>query len=95
MTILQIEQPIQTYDVWKAAFDGDPVGRRAGGVRRYRIYRAVDDPNYVALDLEFDDQASAESFRSAFEHLCSPQAAGAPGATPHMRIVNVVEERTD
>jgi hypothetical protein len=96
MPVLQIEHPIRTFDAWKAAFDGDPVGRRAGGVRRYRIYRPVDDPSYVAVDLEFDDQASAESFRSALEQLWrSPRAAAVLGGTPRVRIVNVVEDRAD
>lgn len=94
MTILQIEHPIKSFEVWKAAFDSDPVGRVRGGVRRYRIYRPVDDPNYVALDLEFDDRATAETFRLALEQLWrSPQAAPALGGAPRTRIVEVVENR--
>ena len=37
-----------------AAFDHDPADRKGSGVRRYRIYRPVDDPHYITLDLEFD-----------------------------------------
>jgi hypothetical protein len=59
--ILQIEHPVPDYDTWKAAFDSDPIGREKSGVRRYRVLRPVDDPNYVMIDLEFDslDQANA------------------------------------
>jgi hypothetical protein len=34
MTTLQIEHGVRDYDAWKQAFDSDPVGREAGGVRR-------------------------------------------------------------
>jgi hypothetical protein len=44
---------------WKAAFDSDPVGREKSGVRRYRVLRPVDDPNYVMIELEFDSSPEA------------------------------------
>jgi hypothetical protein len=95
MTVLQIEHPVRSFEGWKTAFDSDPVRREAGGVRRYKIYRPVDDPNYVAIDLEFDDQATAESFRLGLEQLWrSPQAAAALGGAPRARIVEVVEQQT-
>jgi hypothetical protein len=58
MYILWIEHPVSDYDAWKAAFDSDPIGRECSGVRRYRILRATDDPNYVMIDLEFDNRRS-------------------------------------
>jgi len=92
VTVLQIEHPITSFETWKAAFDRDPVGRERTGVRSYRIYRPVDDPNYVALDLEFDDRATAETFRTALERLwSSPQAAPALAGKPQARIVDVIE----
>jgi hypothetical protein len=54
MPILRIEHPVPDFDGWKTAFDNDPVGRKQSGVRRYQILRAIDDPNYVMIDLEFD-----------------------------------------
>ena len=62
MAILRIEHPVPDFDAWKAAFDSDPVGRQRGGVRRYRVLRPVDDPNFVLVDLEFDSSSEAESF---------------------------------
>lgn len=94
MTIVQIEHPVGSFDAWKAAFDSDPVGREASGVRRYRIVRPTDDPNYVAIDLEFDDPGRAVAFRAAIEQMwrSSPQAAAAlAGGTPTARIVETVE----
>ena len=94
VTILQIEHAVRGFEAWKSAFDDDPAGRRAGGVRRYRVYRPVDDPLYVVLDLEFDDRAAAEAFRVDLERLWrSPEAAAALGGTPRTRIVDVVEDR--
>lgn len=65
MPILQIEHGVRDFDAWKRAFDGDPIGRERNGVRRYRIVRPTDDPNRVAVDLEFDTAEEAEAFRSS------------------------------
>lgn len=54
MPILRIEHQVPDFAGWKQAFDSDPAGRERSGVRRYAILRAVDDPNYVLIDLEFD-----------------------------------------
>src|SRR5688500_1493597 len=78
VVIVQIEHPVANFTMWKAAFDSDPIDRKASGVRRYRILRPIDDPNYVAVDLEFDDRRQAEAFRGALENLWrTPQAIGA------------------
>jgi hypothetical protein len=60
--ILQIEHPVRDYDSWKAAFEGDPVGRKEGGVRHYWILRPAGDERYVVVDLEFETTGEAESF---------------------------------
>ncbi len=59
MTVLRVEHQVRDYDAWKEAFDSDPVGREASGVRRYRILQSMDDPNYVMVDLEFDAPGDA------------------------------------
>ncbi len=94
MTIIHIEHPVRDFDAWKAAFDSDPIGREAGGVRRYRVYRSIVDPNDVAIDLEFDDRATAESFRVALDRMWTlPMAVAALGGSPNARLVDVVDER--
>ena len=95
MTIVQLEHPISSFEMWKSAFDRDPIRRQASGVRRYRIYRPVDNPNFIAVDLDFDDVSQAEAFRVSLENLWrSPQAAPAlGGATPRVRVVETVESR--
>jgi hypothetical protein len=59
MYILRIEHPVPDYDAWKVAFGSDPIGRERSDVRRYRILRPTDDPNYVTVDLEFDSAGGA------------------------------------
>jgi hypothetical protein len=91
MPILQIEHAIGDFEVWRSAFDADPVRRRDGGVRRYRILRPVDDPHYVKIDLEFDTQAGAEAFRGRLQELWgSGRAAPALAGPPQTSIVEVV-----
>ena len=90
MTILRIEHPVLDYPSWKRAFDGDPAGRKAAGVRRFQVMRAVDDPNYVLIDLEFDSTDKAEALlgrmRSIWGHV-----TGSLITDPKARIVEPVE----
>jgi hypothetical protein len=65
MPILQIEHRVRDFDAWKQAFDNDPVGREQKGVRRYRVLRSLDDPNYVVVDLEFDSSSGGVQGRAA------------------------------
>ena len=92
MAVVQIEHPVRDYDAWKAAFDRDPVHREASGVRRYQIVRPVDDPNYVAVDLEFATTEEAVAFRHAIEALWeTPPAQAALAGAPRARVVDVTE----
>lgn len=54
MHIVRIEHPVKDFDAWRAAFDSDPAGRQASGVRRYRIMRDLQEPELVLIDLELD-----------------------------------------
>jgi len=93
--ILRLEHAISDFDVWKAAFDRDPVHREQSGVRSYQVYRPLDDRNYIAVDLEFDTAAEAERFQVVLGQLWqSAQAAPALMGTPQVRIVEPVETRT-
>ena len=67
--VLSIEHAVRDFDAWKRAFDSDPVGREQNGVRRYRVLRAVDDPNFVVIELEFDSAAAAAAFAGKLRDL--------------------------
>jgi hypothetical protein len=83
MPVLQFEHRIKEFAMWKAALDRDPIDRRALGVRRHRVYRPLDEPNYVVGELEFDILAQAHKCREALHELWnSGQAAPALAGTP-------------
>lgn len=92
MTILHIEHPVQDYNGWKNAFDSDPVGREKSGVRRYKILRPIDNPNYVMIDLEFDTPRQAEALLAAMRTVWS-RVEGTIMTNPQVRIVEAVETR--
>jgi hypothetical protein len=91
MPILQIEHRVRDYDAWKQSFDGDPVGREQGGVRRYRVLRATDDPNLVVIDLEFDSASDADAFRARLQELWARVGGDLGLEGPRSRILEAVE----
>jgi ribosomal protein L35AE/L33A len=90
MTILRIEHPVRDFDIWKEAFDADPVGRERSGVRRYRVMRPVDDPAYVLIDLEFDSSREAEDLLANMRVVWE-RVSGTIMSDPRARIVESVE----
>jgi len=92
MYMLRIEHPVIDFDGWKKAFDSDPVGRKKSGVRRYRVLRPIDDPNYVMIDLEFDSAGQAEVLLKAMRAVWGG-VKGKIIMDPRARIVEAVETR--
>lgn len=90
MLTVQIEHPVRDYGAWKAAFDRDPAGRQASGVRGYRISRPVDDSHYVIIELDFDARDAAEAFVTTMRTIW-PKVEGTLIAGPRVRIVDCVE----
>ncbi|HWC39592.1 MAG TPA: hypothetical protein VG476_13730 [Acidimicrobiales bacterium] len=90
MPTLRIEHAVPDFDSWKRAFDGDPADRRGSGVRRYRVLRSVEDPNFVMIDLEFDSVGEAEGLLDKMRQVWS-----GPGKAfmrdPQARIAECVE----
>jgi hypothetical protein len=92
MYVVRIEHAVPDFERWKRAFDSDPADRKSSGVRRYRVLRSHQDPNYVMIDLEFDGLPEAEAFLRSMERVW-----GGPGKAvmqdPHARIGESVEAR--
>jgi hypothetical protein len=65
MITLRIEHKIANYEGWKKAFDSDPINRKQSGVKRYRIYRPIDDPKFIIIDLDFDKLDLAQAAEKA------------------------------
>jgi hypothetical protein len=91
MPTLQIEHAVSEFEVWQRAFDSDPLRRKESGVRGYRVFRPLDDPGYVVIDLDFDGEGEAEVFRAALRELWGDgRAAPALAGAPRTRIVEQV-----
>jgi len=88
--ILRIEHSVPDFNGWKAAFDSDPVDRKGSGVRRYRVLRSVDDPNYVMIDLEFDSLEDAEGLLTKMRRVWTGEGRNVM-RNPQARIVDSVE----
>jgi hypothetical protein len=91
MAILQVEHAVRDFDRWKQAFDGDPVGREQGGVRRYRILRGTDDPNFVVIELEFDSPDEADAFAARLRELWGRAGDRLGLEGPQARVFESVE----
>jgi hypothetical protein len=72
--------------------DRDPTGREQSGVRRYRVLRPIDDPNYVMIDLEFDSSSEAEAFLAAMREVWH-RVEGKIMESPRAWIVEAVESK--
>ncbi len=90
ITILRIEHPVPHYEGWKKAFDTDPINRKKSGVTRYRIYRLVENPNYVVVDLEFSNLQDAENTLTSLRKLWE-KVEGSVMTGPQARILAIVE----
>jgi hypothetical protein len=93
VTTLRIEHAIKDYDTWRGAFERAAPIREQTGVRSYRIQRPVDDPNYLMIDLDFDDMAGAEALLAILRDRIWASPDSSPGllGQPSARIVDTVE----
>jgi hypothetical protein len=91
MHVLHIEHAVPDFEAWKRAFDGDPVERAESGARRHTIARAVDDPNYVSIDLLFDTEAEATRMLGRLRQLWS-RVEGRVIISPQARIAEITED---
>jgi hypothetical protein len=90
MPVVRIEHSVPSFDKWKQAFDRDPADRKGSGVRRYQILRLQNEPNYVMIDLEFDNSAEAEAFVQKMQRIWDGPAKGVM-LNPRARIADFVE----
>jgi ribosomal protein L35AE/L33A len=91
MPTLRIEHAVPDFDRWKQAFDSDPADRKGSGVRRYQVSRSVEDPNFVMIDLEFDNVEEAEGLLAKMRQVWSSGPGQSVMRNPQARIVETVE----
>ncbi len=92
MFILQIEHEVFNFEGWKKAFEDDPVNRKQSGVKCYSIFQRADNPNFVVIDLEFDNLNEAENMLTSLKVLWG-NIAGKIMMNPHSRILKLVESK--
>ena len=90
MPVVRIEHSVPDFEKWNQAFDRDPADRKGSGVRRYEILRLQNEPNYVMIDLEFDNTAEAEAFVQKMERIWDGPAKGIM-LNPRARIADFIE----
>jgi len=92
MPTLRLELQIRDFDLWRSAFARDFGQRRQSGMRRYRIARPLDDPNYVMIDADFDGAGEIESYLAKMREVWqSRESAPALVGSPRVRILETVE----
>jgi hypothetical protein len=93
MATLHVELDVRDYDLWREAFGRDAGGRQESGVRRYRIFRPIDDEKHVMLDMDFDSAQEADGFLTVLKNdvWSSPDKAPAKVGMPRARILEMVE----
>ena len=92
MPIVRIEHLVPDFEKWKQVFDSDPADRKGSGVRRYRVLRLQDNPNYVLIDLEFDTVSEADAFLRTMQRIWSGPGK-AVMQNPSGRIADLVEDK--
>jgi hypothetical protein len=92
MITLRIEHKIANYDGWKKAFDSDPINRRQSGVKRYRVYRPIDDTNFIIIDLDFDNLEKAQAAQVALMNIFT-KIEGTLIFGVQIKIMNVIESK--
>ncbi len=90
MLILQIEHLVPDFAGWKKTFDSDPLDRKQSGVRSYRIFKTIGNPNYIIIELEFDNIQEAEKMHEKLKKLW-PQVEGNVMFNPQSRIIETIE----
>lgn len=93
MPVLHIEHEISDLETWLHAFKKAAPAREAAGVTRTDVYQPTEDPNYIVIDLRFENVNAASSFRDfLIERIWSSQeAAPALVGVPIARVLTEVE----
>lgn len=94
MFALHIENKVNDYEKWVAAFDKYEQFRRERGVQAYRISRATDDQQRVYVDLDFATRDEAEAFIPQLETVWrTPQSTALLASHEPPEVRDVVEHR--
>ncbi len=93
MPVLHIEHEISDLATWLDAFQRFAPARKAAGVTQTDVYQPSDDPNYIVINLRFENADAAANFRNfLIEGIWSSQdAAPALVGVPIARVLTEVK----
>jgi quinol monooxygenase YgiN len=93
MPVLHIEHEISDLDAWLDAFRKFAPAREAAGVTQTYVYQPTEDPNYIMVNLRFENIDAASNFRDyLIERIWSSQdSAPALVGVPVARVLTEVE----
>jgi len=91
MPTVHIEHPITDFATWKAAFERAAPIRAEYRVRAFAVFRPVDDPAYVVVQLELETVDDANAFIGRLRQLWTNRdATPALRGTPQVRVLDRV-----
>jgi hypothetical protein len=93
MPVLHIEHEISDLATWLDAFTRFAPAREAAGATRTEVYQPTDDPNYIVINLTFENADAASNFREFLinQIWSSPESAPALAGVPTARVLTEVE----
>jgi hypothetical protein len=89
MTSLHIEHTVHNLEPWLETFNSFAQVRADGGVTALQVRNGAEDPNFVAIDLEFASLERARSFLEFLESQIWPTSQHFSG-TPTTRVLERV-----
>lgn len=92
MIVLHIEHTVADFDSWKASFDQYEEFRQKSGVKRYRVARPIDNPNFAIIQLEFDTLNEAEALLAGVQQVWQ-RVNGTLINDPQWRFSEVVQTK--
>jgi hypothetical protein len=92
MTTLNITHGVRDFEEWLTIFQSFDAFRAEGGVTGCTVRHGVDDPSFVAVDLEFDGPDQARAFLQRLETEIWPASTHLDG-TPTSRLLDTAVSR--
>jgi hypothetical protein len=88
--VLIIHHKVKDFDAWKPHYEKHAPARKAAGLTKDHVFRAVADPNMVTVVMEFSDLGKAKAFGASADLATAMKAAGVLGK-PEIHMMNRVD----
>lgn len=88
-TMMVVEHPIPSFDLWLSVFNAHDATRKANGLTALRVGRNIDDSNMVMIRMKADDINKAKEFSEALK--ADMREAGRATA-PKISYVTVIRD---